>query len=275
MFNNMLNQLLRNREELFAKIFSGKDVMKIIGSLLLICLIFFGIFGIVMGAYNSVLQTITSMVKVPLLFLLTLLICYPALFMFNVLLGSKLNLAQSLAMILTAFAIIACVMVSFAPMSLFFLIIGWSYSFIRLLQVAIFTIAGIAGMIVLSNGFTLACEKYEIYPKMGIRIFRVWVIIFAFVGSQLAWNLRPFVGTRDRPFSLFREQESNFYSAVFHASRDIFYGKQENENNQGKSELEGETPDSIIRGEHTYYRTKPIIAEPKLDTSSYLEDSTQ
>ena len=53
-------------------------------------------------------------------------------------------------------------------------------------------------------------------------IFRIWVVILAFVSSQLAWNLRPFVGGRDMPFELFRAREGNFYVAVIHSVANLF-----------------------------------------------------
>ena len=44
---------------------------------------------------------------------------------------------------------------------------------------------------------------------------RVWVIIFAFVGIQLAWNLRPFVGYKSMAFELLRNNtQGNFYSSM-------------------------------------------------------------
>ena len=64
------------------------------------------------------------------------------------------------------------------------------------------------------SGLSFSCEKKNIYPKLGMKIFKIWIVIFAFVASQLAWNLRPFVGSRDLPFELFRVRESNFYVAV-------------------------------------------------------------
>jgi hypothetical protein len=39
----------------------------------------------------------------------------------------------------------------------------------------------------------------------------VWIVLFGFVGTQLAWTLRPFVGSPDEPFQLFREINGNFY----------------------------------------------------------------
>jgi hypothetical protein len=47
-------------------------------------------------------------------------------------------------------------------------------------------------------------------------------VILAFVSSQLAWNLRPFVGSRDLPFELVRTKESNFYVAVMQSAANLF-----------------------------------------------------
>jgi hypothetical protein len=38
---------------------------------------------------------------------------------------------------------------------------------------------------------------------------------------QLAWNLRPFVGSKDLPFELFREKEGNFYLAIIKSMSDL------------------------------------------------------
>ena len=53
-------------------------------------------------------------------------------------------------------------------------------------------------------------------------IFKIWVVILAFVSSQLTWNLRPFVGNRDMAFELFRKHEGNFYIAVIHSAANLF-----------------------------------------------------
>ncbi|RKZ32148.1 actin-binding WH2 domain-containing protein [bacterium] len=229
MGNAKFKNLLRDRESFFETIFRGEKLYLIIIKLLIISILLFAVYGFVMGIYNSVQQAISSMIKVPVLFYLCLFICYPALFVFNILIGSKLTVGKSLAMILSAYTLIACVLASFAPIAMFFILIGSSYPFLRLLHVAIFTISGIAGMMVLYNGLTLACEYQSIYPKQSLRVFQVWVIIFAFVGSQLAWNLRPFIGNKNLPFQLFRKQESNFYSHIFHTINQFIFGEEQPE----------------------------------------------
>ena len=45
-------------------------------------------------------------------------------------------------------------------------------------------------------------------------VFRIWVIVFGLVGSQMGWLLRPFIGSPNQPFAWFRPKSGNFYQAV-------------------------------------------------------------
>ncbi|MEM8779712.1 MAG: hypothetical protein AAGF26_12735, partial [Cyanobacteria bacterium P01_G01_bin.49] len=51
-------------------------------------------------------------------------------------------------------------------------------------------------------------------PKYRKNVIKSWLILYAFVGSQLGWTLRPFFGTPEQPFAIFRQIESNFYIQV-------------------------------------------------------------
>ena len=66
-----------------------------------------------------------------------------------------------------------------------------------------------------------ACEKKDIYPKIGVTVFRIWIIILAFVGIQLAWNLRPFLCNKNEEFKLFRKYEGNFYTAIIYSVQQL------------------------------------------------------
>lgn len=48
-------------------------------------------------------------------------------------------------------------------------------------------------------------------------VFRIWVLLFAVVGMQMSWVLRPFIGHPDLPFAWFRARESNFFLDVLQA----------------------------------------------------------
>jgi hypothetical protein len=54
---------------------------------------------------------------------------------------------------------------------------------------------------------------------------RVWAILFAFVGVQMAWNLRPFLGDRQEPFQVFRDYEGNYYAAVVYSVNKLLKGE--------------------------------------------------
>jgi hypothetical protein len=45
-------------------------------------------------------------------------------------------------------------------------------------------------------------------------VMYVWIVLYAFVGSQMAWTLRPFIGYPDAKFELIRELGGNFYSNI-------------------------------------------------------------
>jgi len=45
-------------------------------------------------------------------------------------------------------------------------------------------------------------------------VFRIWLIVFALVGAQMGWVLRPFIGNPKMEFTWLRPRESNFFEAV-------------------------------------------------------------
>jgi hypothetical protein len=120
-------------------------------------------------------------------------------------------------MVLGALSLSAIVLAAVVPITVFFLFTGADYHFLTLLHVAIVLGAGLLGMSALHDALAYACEKRGVYPKKAMTIMKVWAVLFAFVGIQMAWNLQPFVGDRGQPFRLFRHYEGNFYTAVIYA----------------------------------------------------------
>ncbi len=45
------------------------------------------------------------------------------------------------------------------------------------------------------------------------KVFYCWVVMFGFVGAQMGWVLRPFVGSPNSQFTWFRERHGNFFEA--------------------------------------------------------------
>jgi len=219
---------LQNKEDFFEKISQQTDATRrIINQYLLLCLFSF-LYGIVMGSYHGFLQALASGVKVSVMFSLVLLICFPAFFIIQFVLGSKLKLYQMISIILSGFVLTTAIMVSFAPIVIIFLLTGSNYYFLQLLHILIFLLSGFFGMKTIIDALKYSCEKKNVYPQIGVVVFRFWVVILAFVGIQLAWNLRPFLGDRGQPFELFREYEGNFYAALIYSGKQLLSPEDKN-----------------------------------------------
>ena len=72
------------------------------------------------------------------------------------------------------------------------------------------------------------CEKSDLYPRQAVRILQVWILVFGFVGTQMAWSLRPFIGNPGQSFEIIRaDQSGNIYFSVWRSI--LQYGQIENE----------------------------------------------
>ena len=169
-----------------------------------------------LGSSVSWAQAASSAMKVPLLYILSLVVCLPVLYIINILMGSRLGFRQTVALILVAFNLNAILLASCAPIVAFFILTGSNYHFLKLLNVAIMGFGGLWAMLALYRALVAMCESSDVYPRQAVRILLVWILVFGFVGTQMAWTLRPFLGSPDMPFELFRKAGvGNFYQAVF------------------------------------------------------------
>jgi hypothetical protein len=216
-FARFLTQILSDREGFFAAVESGVDLRARLAYSLATLGVLAALYGAAAGAYAGPAQAVAAAIKLPALFLGTLAICFPAFFVVQVLAGSRLRLAQVLALVLGALALSAVLLAVAIPVTVFFLLTGANYYFLTLLHVVIVLGAGLVGMITLHEGLAFACEQRGVYPRRAMAIMKAWAVLFAFVGIQMAWNLQPFVGDRGAPFRLFRHHEGNFYTAIGYA----------------------------------------------------------
>jgi hypothetical protein len=56
----------------------------------------------------------------------------------------------------------------------------------------------------------------------SMTLLYVWILLFGFVGTQLAWTLRPFFGSPGMEFSLYRQIDGNFYAEIFRTIAGLF-----------------------------------------------------
>ena len=210
-----LDGILRHREDYFSRIFDNKNVLRHAGMLLLIVFVLTGLHGLAIGYSSGYLQMLSTAVKLPLLYLLTTVVCFPVLYVVNVIIGSRLGFIQTYTLILMSLALNAILLASCAPIVLFFILTGASYTFLKLLEVGILGFSGLWAMVGLWRGLVEMCETSSLYPKRAIRILQIWIVVFGLVGLQMTWVMRPFVGSPNMPFELFRETgKGNIYEDI-------------------------------------------------------------
>ena len=220
-----LTQILTDRDRFFGEVAEGERLRSKLAHALWTLVGLSALYGAAAGAYAGPAQAVSAALKLPFLFLGTLAICFPGFFVIQVLVGSRLRLAQVLTLVLGALSLSAILLAAVVPITLFFLFTGANYYFLILLHVLIVLGAGLLGMVVLHDGLAFACEKRGIYPKKAMTIMKAWAVLFAFVGIQMAWNLQPFVGDRGQPFQLFRRNEGNFYTAIVYSLERLAHGE--------------------------------------------------
>jgi hypothetical protein len=216
-YGEFLAALLGDRERFFDEVVAGIELGRKLRFALATLVILGGLYGGVAGAYSGPLQAVAAAAKLPFLFLATFVVCFPAFYVVQVLVGSRLQLLQVVVLVASALALTTVVLAAFVPVPAFFLITGANYYFQHLLHIVLVGAAGIFGMYALHDGLTTICERRGVYPRKALTIMRLWAVLFGFVGVQMAWNLRPFLGDRNEPFHLMGRYQGNFYTAVIYA----------------------------------------------------------
>lgn len=158
----IIERILRDREGIWRQVIEERELRPLTLQMLASSAASLAIYGLVLGASSSVVQALSSAIKLPLLFLITLAICLPTLYLFNLVFGARLSVMQAVTLIMTAITVIAVIALAFAPISLFFLISAPdSYDFFKLLNVAILVLAAVVGLRFLTSGMKALNEHQE------------------------------------------------------------------------------------------------------------------
>ena len=303
----VIERILRDRDGIWQQIIAERDLGGLTRQMLASSALSLAFYGAVLGASNSWAQALSSLVKLPLLFLATLAICLPTLYLFNLVFGARLSVMQSVTLIMVCVTVISVLTLAFAPISLFFLISAHNYAFFKLLNVAILVMTAIVGLRFLTSGMRALNAHQEVkaervdsppqpalppqpqlvavgapalaqsngtfaapdpngaapaapmpvpvqapqpmpmppmqLPHMPMQhmparrpvagaapaerpasmtLLYIWILLFGFVGTQLAWTLRPFFGDPGQPFGLFRKIDGTFYADIFRTIGHLF-----------------------------------------------------
>lgn len=183
-----------------------------------------GMYGGVIGLWRAPLQAGFTFIKFPLLLLLTPLANALLNGMLAQLLGLPISFRQSSFAILCSFAVAALILAAFSPVAFFVLLntppLGASsnlsaYSVLLLTHVGVIAVAGVMGNLRLHGYLARAARSASTARK----ILFAWLAGNLFLGCQLSWILRPFVGAPTLPIQFFRPDafHGNFYEAAWSA----------------------------------------------------------
>jgi hypothetical protein len=187
-----------------------------------------GLYGAAMGYARAPLQGVFTGIKFPLLILLTTVGNALLNGMLAPLLGLNITFRQAFLAILMSFTIASLILGSFSPLIMYLV---WNsppmsteaevpYRFIQLTHVLAIAFAGIAANLRL---FQLL-QHLSGSRAIAWKILIAWLAVNLFLGSQLSWIFRPFIGSPHLPVEFLRENafQGSFYETVFIALRTLF-----------------------------------------------------
>jgi hypothetical protein len=182
-----------------------------------------GLYGAAMGAWRAPLQAGFVAIKFPLVILVTTFGTGMINGMLAPLLGVNLSFRQSWQAVLMSFAIASAILGAFSPIVAFLV---WNsppladasanatttHAFIKLVNVVAIAFAGVAANL----------RLYQLLGQLAgntsaaRRVLCAWLAMNLFLGSQLVWILRPFIGAPWLPVQFLRPNafEGNFYETV-------------------------------------------------------------
>lgn len=172
------------------------------------------VYGGTMGSFLGWFPAMVSALKLPFLFILTLAVCLPPLYVLNSLLGPKLGWRECLRLMVLAASANAAALASYAPFSIFFTMTSSreAYGMLTLMHVGVFGAAGLASLVVI--GLVLRSTAAARGQRLRLAFVLGWGLLYALIGTQMSWVLRPWIGAANVEYHPFRPIGGTFLEAV-------------------------------------------------------------
>ena len=203
--HNVASTLLKNPLRISETIAGQKHLLRSSLALLLVAIACHVVFGLAVGLFGGWPVAAMDMVKMPLVALCSLLLCFPSLYVFTCVAGAPLTLAQTGVLGCSCLALAGLILVGLAPVAWLFAVSTKSVSFVTLLAFLIWLVAiGFAGRYV---------DKLGVHPlfrrQAGIKL---WLLILILVTLQMATCMRPMLA---RPEQGWWTGEKQFFLSHF------------------------------------------------------------
>ena len=161
--------------------------------------------------------------KTPAMFLITLAVCAMALYVFNLALDIRLHFMPVMTAMSFGLAATGVMLGVFVPISGLFSLVTEDYHFMKVMHLFAFVVAGSYGVKTLYRGLVrLAPEGTKRLPTLVFLI----LTMYCAVGGQVAWTLKPWLGTPYLPATPpFRVESGNIYVSFFSSLAHVAQGK--------------------------------------------------
>ncbi len=205
---------------------SREQRLPVLGSLCLTMIAYGMFYGAVMGSYGGhngwrIWQALYSALKVPILLIATFLLSVPSFFVLNTLFGLRDDFGRVVRSLISTQAGLTVILSALAPFTAFWYVSGSGYHPAILFNGMMFAVASFSAQWMLRRDYMPLIADNPKHRAM----LRAWIVIYVFVGIQMAWVLRPFIGDPSAPVQFFREGAwSNAYVFVLQTIWDVLSG---------------------------------------------------
>jgi hypothetical protein len=164
------------------------------------------VYGAVMGAFGGLFgeratQILYSAAKVPILLAVTTALALPSFYVLNALLGLRADFLAALGAVIGAQGAVGVVLAALAPYTAVWYASTADYAEAIVFNGVMFAVASWAAQRALRRRYAHLIARDPRHRAM----MRTWLFVYAFVGIQMAWVLRPFVGAPGARPTFFRE----------------------------------------------------------------------
>ncbi len=166
------------------------------------------LYGAAIGAWRGSTMVLYAAIKLPCALVITVALTLSINGVVARLMGLRIGFRQTLAITVLAMASSAWLLAALAPVAWMFSIVSplpgsdarTTHNVLYLLHVALVAWAGLVGARVLDR----ALGRFGRCVRRRRRVFLSWLLVYALVGGQVTWALRPFVGSVYQPVEFLR-----------------------------------------------------------------------
>lgn len=177
-------------------------------------------YGWVLGGWHGPRLALFVAVKLPLVLLVTSALTVLFMWMAARAFGMPLSLGSTSVLGFRALAVASLLMAALAPIAALFTFAApppssaarTAHNLLYLMHTTVVGACGLAGALALGR----ALRQHSPGPRAARSVHHLWIVAYAVVGGEVAWALRPFVGSVYEPVAFLRRDalKGNVYEFI-------------------------------------------------------------